>query len=211
MPVTVEDLQNEDRYSLIEELSIDDIVQFVFRQIRLLNPSTFLFFAGLIISFIFMVRMLFLGVLSGDLDFSNIILNSLLGFVCWPVLLIPIHELVHALMYKIMGAPALKFGWKPDKFLFYVSADKYVIGKTGFLLVAYSPFILISLVLILLIHLTDYPISWSFAACLFAHTTMCIGDFALAGFFMQHPDNNIYTYDDVENGITYFYVHKSDR
>jgi len=43
MPVTVEELQNDDRFSLIEELSIDEIVQFIFQQIRLLNPSTFLF------------------------------------------------------------------------------------------------------------------------------------------------------------------------
>jgi hypothetical protein len=150
------------------------------------------------------------GLLPGRWGLMTILFQSICGFIIWPILLIPIHELLHALVYKVAGAPSLKFGFKPEKFLFYVSADNYVIEKKWFLPVAFTPFLIISGILILLNLLSSYPLAWSFAVCLFVHTTMCIGDFALAGFFTQFTGKEVYTYDDVENSKTYFYVHKSN-
>jgi len=76
------------------------------------------------------------------------------------------------------------------------------------MVVAFTPFIVISVILILLIFSTDYPLSWSFITSLFVHTTMCIGDFAIAGFFVAQSSKEIFTYDDTEKEETYFYIKK---
>lgn len=190
-------------------LSLEDIVQFVFRQIRILNPATVIFFVAALSSFFMMVFTLVSDVIPVKWGWAKIMLHCFNGFILWPVILIPIHELIHALVYKLVGAPEIKFGIKPEKYLFYVTADKYVIGKNRFMMVALTPFVIISAVLILFACFTVYPLSWSFIVCLFVHTTMCIGDFALTGFFMQYIGQEIYTYDDTENSVTYFYRKKS--
>ena len=210
MHISVEDLKNNEKFTLIHVLSLEDIVQFVFHQIRILNPVTVLFFTAIGLSFFYMVLIFFHGLLPGRWGLVTILFHIICGFVIWPIMLIPIHELLHAFVYKVAGAPSLKFGFKPEKFLFFVSADNYVIEKKWFLPVAFTPFIIISGILILLNLLFSYPIAWSFSVCLFVHTTMCIGDFALAGFFAQLKGKEVYTYDDVENSKTYFYVHKSN-
>ena len=205
MEYTNRDLQDENRFTLLRVLSLEDIVQFLFQQIRILNPLTVLFFIAILLSFSTIVLALVFEVLPGPWSWGKITLVGLLGFVCWPICLIPVHEVIHALVYKLTGAPKIKFGIKPAKCLFYVTADKYVIGKRHFILVALMPFLVISLLLIVLAHFIVTPLSWSFIVCLFVHTTMCIGDFALAGLFIQHKRQAIYTYDDVENSVTYFY------
>jgi hypothetical protein len=206
---SVRELQDENRFILIRILSLEDIIQFVIQQIRVLNPATVLFFVAALSSFFMMVFTLVSDVLPTQWGWAKIMLHCFNGFILWPVILIPIHELIHAAVYKVAGAPEIKFGIKPEKYLFYVTADKYVIGKKRFMMVAFTPFVIISIGLILIACFTVYPFSWSFIVSLFVHTTMCIGDFALAGFFMQDDGEEIYTYDDTENSVTYFYRKKS--
>ncbi|UCG27380.1 MAG: DUF3267 domain-containing protein [Bacteroidales bacterium] len=201
----VEDLSDEKRFSLLLSLGMDDIVSFVLKQIRILNPATSVFYSATIFSFVYMVHVFLHSVIQGPWGWGIVLFQCFNGFVLWPLLLIPLHELIHAVIYKLNGAPKIKFGVRPEYYMFYVTADKFVIGRNQFLLVAFGPFLLISGLLVWCIIFFNPPLMWSFVICLFVHTTMCIGDFALAGFLMKFRENEIYTFDDMETGISYFY------
>jgi hypothetical protein len=209
MKYSVRELQNENEFTLLHVLSLEDIVRFVFRQMRNRNLATVIFYAATLCSFVWMVLSFFYTLLPGQWGWAKITLHCFYGFILWPVILIPVHELIHAVVYKMAGAPNIKFGIKPESYLFYVTADKYVIGRKPFMIVAFTPFLIVGVILLLFIVSTTYPLSWSLIACLFVHTTMCIGDLAIAGFFMAHHSKEIYTYDDTEKEETYFYVKKN--
>ncbi len=208
MKYSVSELQDENVFRLVKVLSLEDMVQFVFRQMKNHNVTNVVFYAFAFCSFVWMVWTFFFTLLPGQWNWTRIMLHCFYGFILWPIMLIPVHEIIHAASYKLAGASQIKFGIKPEYYLFYVTTDKYVIGKTRFMMVAFTPFVTISIVLILLIFNTGYPLSWSFITSFFVHTTMCIGDFAIAGFFMDFPDQEMYTYDDTEREETYFYVKK---
>ena len=206
MKYSVRELQDENNFTLLHTLSLENMVRFVFGQMRNRNPSTLIFYAITLFSFVWMGLTFYYSLLPGQWGSAKIALHCFYGFILWPVFLIPVHEGIHAAVYKLAGAPRIKFGVKPDSYLFYVTADNYVIGRKPFLAVAFAPFLTISIVLIVLVFSTGYPLTWSFIACFFVHTTMCIGDFAIAGFFLSQPGKEMYTYDDTEKEETYFYM-----
>lgn len=210
MNYTVKDLQNEKNFRLLKVLDLNDVVSFVFENIRKQNIITIIFYLSIIASFLFMVSG-FLQFVSSDEWGWRIILNQIFsGFILWPVLLIPVHEIIHAMIYFLAGARNIKFGLRPDLYMFYVTADKYVIGRNRFLPVAFGPFIIISSLVIAANHFLSGPISSSLAITLFVHSTMCIGDFAMAGFFIENRFCEIYSYDDTESNTTYFYEKRKD-
>jgi hypothetical protein len=71
--------------------------------------------------------------------------------------------------------------------------------------VALIPFILISLSIIILIFILPALWKWSLSVFLFAHATMCAGDFALLNFYYVNRDKKIYTWDDADEKMAYFY------
>ena len=119
--------------------------------------------------------------------------------------LIPIHEYIHVLAYKSQGAVRTSYDANLRKFYFMAIADKFVANKKEFQIVALAPFVIISTVLLAVLFLTGQLWSYTILGILFTHTAFCSGDFGLLSYFDFHKDKNIVTFDDKENGITYFY------
>jgi glucan phosphoethanolaminetransferase (alkaline phosphatase superfamily) len=91
------------------------------------------------------------------------------------------------------------------QYIFYVTAHRYVATPAHFIIVALIPFILISLSIIILIFILPALWKWSLSVFLFAHATMCAGDFALLNFYYVNRDKKIYTWDDADEKMAYFY------
>ena len=91
------------------------------------------------------------------------------------------------------------------QYLFYVSAHRYVASPVEFRLVAWMPFFIISSGTMLLIILLPGIWKWSLSCFLFAHATMCAGDFALLNLYYLNRNKKIYTWDDVDKKEAYFY------
>lgn len=119
--------------------------------------------------------------------------------------LIPLHEYVHALAYKYVGASTTSYDANLKKFYFMAMADQFVANKKEFRIVALAPFIFISLCCI--VGLFFVPQIWAFTlwGILFAHSSFCSGDFGLLSYFESHQDKEVITYDDKANKISYFY------
>jgi hypothetical protein len=202
---TAEELQKEDRFRLVKKLSYDDIIPFIFEYIRKRNIASYLFFILNILLLFFLlavtVRILFF---SGYRWF-NLLRYGLLGTVLLPLVLAPIHEGVHGLVYFLAGARRIKFGADLSQFIFYVTAHRYVVGRHTFFPVAFTPFFIINALLILLYLISPPLLAWSILITLFAHSTMCIGDFAMVSFFFEHHAEKILTFDDLNEKTSYFY------
>jgi len=91
------------------------------------------------------------------------------------------------------------------QYLFYVTAHRYVASPLQFKIVAIIPFIIISAVTVFLILLLPGLWKWSLSLFLFAHATMCAGDIALLNFYFLNREKKIYTWDDADLKIAYFY------
>jgi hypothetical protein len=122
-----------------------------------------------------------------------------------PILIIPIHELLHIIPYYFSGARNIRIGMDLKQYLFYVTAHRYVALPVQFRIVAVTPFIVISAVLIFLIFLLPGMWKWSLSIFLFVHATMCAGDFALLNLYFLNKDKKLYTWDDADKQEAYFY------
>jgi hypothetical protein len=203
MALTVEDLEDHSKYRQSLKLPYDEMVPFILDYIRRKSGLMIFFwsccilFAGLA----FTVRLN----ISGYFPFRQIFYHSIIGFVVLPVLYVPFHELLHVIPYFLTGARRIRIGIDLKQFMFYVTAHRHVSGAPQFRLVALVPFIISSLALIYLVLVLPGLWKWSFSLFLFVHATMCAGDFALLNYYALHKGKKIYTWDDADEKVAYFY------
>ncbi len=203
MALQVEDLDDQTKYRQLLSVSYKDLVPFIFEY--LLKRSR-------LIIFFWAVCLIFLGLalkvrfnIAGYFPLAKILLHSFLGLIVFPVLCIPLHEFLHVIPYYITGARNIRVGMDLKQFIFYVTAHRYVATPLQFRIVALIPFLLISIVFTLLVFIVPGLWKWSLSLFLFAHTTMCAGDFALLNFYFLNRDKKIYTWDDADKKEAYFY------
>jgi hypothetical protein len=203
MAINIDEFSNELKYRHLKTISYNDIIPFIFEYLKKRTTTILLFWAFCIVFLLQAVYIRFS--IAGNYELLQIMMQSLLGFVVFPVILIPVHEFLHIAPYFITGARNIRIGMDLKQYMFYVTAHRYVASPAQFKLVALTPFILINSILVMLILIIPGLWQWSFSICLFAHTTMCTGDFALLNFYSINRDKKIYTWDDADNKEAYFY------
>lgn len=120
--------------------------------------------------------------------------------------LVPVHEALHGLAYKWVGAPQVSYGAKWDKLLFFAIADGFALGHRAFRVVALAPFVVISMGLILSLILVPTGFKLFFFTLLFIHTAVCLGDFALLNYFQRHDHTKLITVDRAQEDLTEFWL-----
>ena len=203
MALKVEDLEDETRYRQILSIPYDELVSFILDYLRRKS--------GLMI-FFWSVSLVFLGTLirirlniAGYFPVREILAHSALGLIILPALFIPFHELFHIIPYYLSGARKIRIGMDLKQYLFYVTAHRHVATSLQFKIVAIFPFLVVSVMVLLLIYLVPGLWKWSLSLFLFVHTTMCAGDFALLNFYFLNRHKKIYTWDDADRKMAYFY------
>jgi hypothetical protein len=142
---------------------------------------------------------------AGNFPITHILFHSFAGLIILPLICIPVHELLHIVPYYLTGARNIRVGMDFKQYLFYVTAHKYVATPLQFRIVAWTPFIIISSGLVFLVFLLPGLWKWSLSLFLFAHATMCAGDFALLNLYYLNRNKKIYTWDDADKKEAYFY------
>ncbi len=203
MVYSVEDLNDETKFRQILTVSYQDLIEFIFNNIKKKTGLT-LFFWSVCIIFLGLAVAIRINI-SGYFPLTGIIYHSILGLIIFPVLSIPLHELLHIVPYYISGARNIRVGMDLKQYLFYVTAHRYVASPVQFIIVAIIPFIVINVISILLVLYLPGLWKWSISLFLFVHTTMCAGDFALLNFYFLNNDKKIYTWDDADKKEAYFY------
>lgn len=207
---TAEQIKNDSRFRLLDKLHYDDIVDFATKYVRKRTRSMFYYLVLIIIFFIFQWAAFLYGIFSNGMNTVSLLKQFLYGLIISLTIVIPLHELIHALGYFLLGARKVRFGAVLKHFAFYAVADDFVVSRNAFIFLALSPFITVSLLnLAGFIFVHGYA-SYTYISVLFFHATMCAGDFALLSYFEFHRDKELYTFDDVGRKISYFYYKKPE-
>lgn len=203
MALKVEDFNDQSRFRQLQAIPYGDLISFVLDYIgrrtwlMIFFWSVCIIFSGLALA----VRIN----IAGYFPIKSILLHSLLGFIAFPIILIPIHEFLHVIPFFLTGARKIRIGADLKQYIFYVTAHRHVLGSVQFKFVALIPFLFISAALIVLILYLPGLWKWSLSVLLFVHTTMCAGDFALLNFYHINRHRKIYTWDDTDEKMAYFY------
>ncbi|MBK7811587.1 MAG: DUF3267 domain-containing protein [Saprospiraceae bacterium] len=195
----------QNHYVLLDNLGHKELVPFIRTYLKKRTKYTFIYYLSNLI-LIFLVGYLFLkGFNSPEYKLGSRFTYFSYGLAI-AFALIPLHEFIHVLAYKSQGAKNTSYDVHLKKLYFMALADKFVINKKEFEIVALAPFVSISTVLIILYFVV--PSNWNITimGVLLAHTAMCSGDFGLLSYFEFNKEKNVVSYDDVENKISYFYA-----
>jgi hypothetical protein len=203
MAVSVEDLDDQAKYRKILSISYQDLIPFILNQLRS-GSGLIVFFWFTCLSFLVLAIRTGINV-TDYYTLPEILFHSVLGLIIFPVVCVPVHEVLHIIPYYISGARKIRVGMDLKQYLFYVTAHRYVATLLQFLVVALIPFLTISIVLILLVFHMPGIWKWSLSVFLFVHATMCAGDFALLNFYFLNRNKKIYTWDDADEKMAYFY------
>ena len=203
--MTVEELRQHPGYEQWLTLSHEEILPFVQEEFGRRGLLTRFY---LLLNLFLLLLMILLGawqVTNGLINTSTVILNSILGMGLALTLLVPVHEGIHGLAYKLVGAPKVQYGSDIRRFIFFAMADHFVVGFPRFIVVALAPFFVINLSAIFAIFYVSVNYQWILLGVLLMHTGACAGDFAMLSFFLRHRPEGILTYDDVEGQRSFFF------
>jgi hypothetical protein len=130
-----------------------------------------------------------------------------IAFAAFLALLLPVHELLHAIAYRLIGARDLRWNWSRQGLAVYVLAHRDVVRARPFVFVALVPFVVINAALI------ACTVAWpqyalAFLIALFLHVSGCAGDWALLNFLLLHRMRDVYTYDDAIARHTLFFARR---
>jgi len=192
-------------FTLDAVLYHQDIIPFIKKY---LFTSNFFTLSYLFLNLLFLIALLFSFYIQISSDTVKLFDSfTWFGFGCaLTFALVPIHEGLHGLAYKLCGAPSVSFAANWKKLYFMAIADKFVATRYPFYFIGSLPFLFISLVLIVLTLLSNDGRQIMLLSTLLIHTSMCAGDFGLMSYFAEKSNQQVATYDDHQNSVTYFFV-----
>ncbi len=214
---TIDALHSSGEYQLVESFSIDEMTQFLVREAGLQTTGS----GKLAKNSSFWLLMLGLGLFGGAIGWligsaSKDIADPQwlgagwqlgLGILVFFVIVLPLHELIHAIFFKLLGASKVGFGYSTKGLMVYAYAQRFVMRLRENALVAAMPFVLItSLLVVLLVSVPQLQFVW--LLILVIHTLGCMGDFILIKHAWKNRQRYMHTYDDLEEKRTYFFEAK---
>lgn len=204
----VEDLKKESEFKLIEEIDFSSTVPFLMRYIIRYNLTMGFFFIFLASILALILYQNFYFIFQTEISWNTVIKHSSFGFFIGALPVIPIHELIHGIACRVLGAKKIVYGVEWKHMMFYAAAHNFVMNRKQFAIVALSPFIIITTFFMAAAILSEGLNSLMWISAAFFHGTMCIGDFGLLSFFNENSGKEIFTYDDITEKKTYFYCLK---
>jgi hypothetical protein len=201
---TIEELQNIEVFKNLAVVEKDNLPFFLFEQTKKKSALLlFFYFFNLVIAGYF-ILLISMQLYKSVYPWSFILWQIFAGFIGGMILMIPIHELLHAIGYKLAGVKKVHFGIDKSHMLFYVEAPDSVVNRTQFTFLALIPFVIITFGLMYLFFVLPARYAYQLILILLLHSLNCIGDFALLTYVYSFK-NKLFTYDSASDGKTYFY------
>jgi hypothetical protein len=198
--LSVEQLKNEARFERLVEVKMTDLVGFISQYYyKKFSP---------VVSFHYLISLLALAAWLW-VGWQKKSLDEFLMSLGWGILifflLLPLHEWLHGITYQFFGAKDVRYRFIPAKMIAYAVAHNFVADRREFFWVALTPSIVINVLLIGLGFLFPQFQLISLAAMLM-HISGTSGDFALLNFLWIKRDREVFTYDDADLQVSYFYA-----
>jgi Protein of unknown function (DUF3267). len=209
MNPSIKDLNESVDYRLVEKISYKEMLPFIIPYLKPINLLMYGFYLFNLVVLIIFVGLLIANGLEYYMGWLRLAFYIFVTTIVSIVLLIPIHEMLHGIVFKIMGASRLKFGANLHEMIFYVTCDRFVLNKKQFYFLALMPFIVITSLLFPVFVTGSFLTKLLSVYIIFFHSTCCVGDFAMISFFLiNSPQKQAYTYDEVNESTSYFYIEK---
>ena len=201
---SVAGLEDASRYELLATFPFADPMAFIARYVFAANLTNLAFYGFLV----FTLGLFVAALMSARPPAGELLAQLALMMVVMFALLIPLHESIHAAVYKLIGANGVTFRLIPRQLVVYTVADRFVIGAAEYVWLAVMPVVVVSAVLLVLMALMP---GWGvFVSGLLAfHASSCVGDFAIVNFLWRHRRKRVYAYDDVTAQRSYFYAERA--
>ena len=127
-----------------------------------------------------------------------------LAFAALLVVVLPLHELLHAVAYRLAGARDIRWDYSVKMAAVWVVAHRFVATTRPFVFVALAPFVVINTILIAGALLVPKLAVWLLFLLLW-HLHGAIGDWSLLNFIWLHRQRGFWTFDDADLRRSYFY------
>ncbi len=195
----------EHGYKLQDVLVHQDLIPFVRLYLKKPTRSARLYTLFNLLFFGIWVSLIIYGYRIKGLDWGMALNYSFYGMGI-ALLLVPLHEYIHVLAYKYVGAQHTSYDSNWKKFYFMAIADEFVADRREFRIVAMAPFVVVTLLGLIAFLIT--PGYWQFVpvATILVHSAFCSGDFGLLSYFDFHQSKDVVTYDNVAEGRSYFLI-----
>lgn len=197
---TASELEESDDYKKLQDLDHNEMVPFLLKNLKNRNPINAAFKHGTML-LIALILFVWIGRWNTTAFFVGLGAGLLFTFTIGLVL----HELLHLLVYKILGAKKTKLKALWNQGAVAAVADKFVVSAREFYWLAFTPFTVLTIAGLMALFMTTGWIFYGVSIFLVMHATACIGDFSLAGYMYEHRKEEIYTFDDVKNDKSFFY------
>jgi hypothetical protein len=200
----VDTLQNDPRYRKTLELDFSEMIPFVLKNIRGRGKMAKLFMALNLAALVFVVIYLVWGLKGDHFNAGKAFRQMAGGLFAGSILIIPPHEILHGVAYRLLGARKIKFGADFQQFIFFVTADSFPISRKELRFLAITPFMVINASIIALTAIW-FP-EWALfsASLLLSHNLMCVGDFAIIN-YANKCTGELFTYDEIAKKKSYFF------
>lgn len=197
---TPEELQDSGKYQKIQDLDHNEMVPFLLKNLKNRNPINAVFKHG---TMLLIALILFVWI--GRWDTTSFFLGLGAGLLFTFTVGVVLHETLHLLVYKVLGAKKTRLKPLWDQGAVAAVADHFVVSEKEFYWLAFTPFVVLTTAGLVALFTTSSWIFYGVSVFLVMHATACIGDFSLAGYMYEHRKEEIYTFDDVKNDRSFFY------
>jgi hypothetical protein len=200
MRPSVDDL-TPPRYQLLAQLTHAELGEFVLRYF--FRRRSWLTRAHHAMSLVTLAAIV-IAAIGQDRSFLRCLGDFGLAFVALFVVILPLHELLHAAAYRLVGARDIRWDYSTRMVAVWVIAHRFVAETRAFLVVALAPFVVLNAALLAsAIVWPRYAVLLLFV--LLWHLHGAIGDWALLNFVWLHRTRGFWTYDDAAAGKSYFF------
>lgn len=204
---SISELQQSGRFHLVESFAVEEMQHFILRELNLASPTEKKAKRLTGKQLIFFIGMGVIGGLVGVLLAKNKVSIPWGQFPLALValfLLMPVHEAIHALVFKALNAPDVGFGYSIKSLMIYAYAQRFVLTLTENAVVAAMPFLVITAGLITA-WLIWPALGLLWGTTLLLHTLLCVGDYVLVQYAWKNRHRTIFTYDDLTEHQSYYY------
>ncbi len=203
MNLKPENLEKEG-YVLLSSLHHDELIPFLKQALDTKSVVLRVYHIFLLALLVSLVVVLFVRDEMANMAWAIKLMYIFIGILA-SLLVIPIHELLHAWAYKYLGARSTSFDVNWKKLYFMAMADQFVVNYREFRIVALTPLLVISALCLILLALPTGVWKLSILVFFLLHSTFSSGDMILLNYFEVHKEKGLVTYDDKQARMSYFY------
>jgi hypothetical protein len=195
-------LKNKSRYkNVLSIMDSSEWLLFITTFIRRKNPITKIYWSYLLAGFVGVIY-IFLNNELISIEY-RIWIVGLSGGLLLSLLISPVlHELLHALSFKIYGANAIKFKWNWNLFRFNIQTNDFVLSKRNYYLICIVTFFIFSVLPFTLAFFVNGVWLFVLLSLSFFHALYAMKDLAVCSYLFKFP--NCYIYSSEENKTVFY-------